>query len=219
MRSSHPSYLVSPLSRMPSQVLAFGGDRVLQLLRGIEERIREFEHPPIGPVGMHLVSSQPHDAGMHLVSCEPHDVGMNLVSSEPHDVGMHLVSSEPHDVGMHLVSSEPPDVGMHLVICEVHDTWITFLSLFEAKVSQACVNSPPMSHHWLPLTFRHFHAAFPYQLLLPAARFRSFFLSYSFLHCSVRLLLLHVSCLDQIRRACKRQRGTASPQRSRWESS
>uniref|UniRef100_A0A7N0REW4 RecF/RecN/SMC N-terminal domain-containing protein n=1 Tax=Kalanchoe fedtschenkoi TaxID=63787 RepID=A0A7N0REW4_KALFE len=37
-----------------NKVTAFGGDRVMQLLRAIERRHREFKEPPIGPIGVHL---------------------------------------------------------------------------------------------------------------------------------------------------------------------
>ncbi|KAL5718364.1 hypothetical protein ACHQM5_011431 [Ranunculus cassubicifolius] len=37
-----------------NQVTAFGGDKVLQLLRKIEENHRRFTMPPIGPIGSHV---------------------------------------------------------------------------------------------------------------------------------------------------------------------
>jgi len=39
----------------PFQVTAFGGERVLQLLRIIESCCHEFKSPPIGPIGARLV--------------------------------------------------------------------------------------------------------------------------------------------------------------------
>ncbi|KAI3905250.1 hypothetical protein MKX01_017496 [Papaver californicum] len=40
--------------RHTNKVTAFGGDRVIQLLRVIERRHREFKIPPIGPIGAHV---------------------------------------------------------------------------------------------------------------------------------------------------------------------
>lgn len=37
-----------------NQMTTFGGDRVLELLKFIEQREREFSTPPIGPIGSHL---------------------------------------------------------------------------------------------------------------------------------------------------------------------
>lgn len=38
------------------QVTAFGGDKVMNLLRTIERCYQRFKCPPIGPIGAHLVS-------------------------------------------------------------------------------------------------------------------------------------------------------------------
>ena len=38
-----------------TQVTAFGGDRVNNLLRAIERHRQRFTKPPIGPIGAHLV--------------------------------------------------------------------------------------------------------------------------------------------------------------------
>ena len=39
------------------QVTAFGGDKVINLLRAIERHQERFKKPPIGPIGAHLVSN------------------------------------------------------------------------------------------------------------------------------------------------------------------
>lgn len=41
------------------QVTAFGGDKVIQLLRVIERHHHQFKQPPIGPIGVHLVCHSP----------------------------------------------------------------------------------------------------------------------------------------------------------------
>lgn len=40
------------------QVTAFGGDRVINLLRAIERHHHKFKRPPIGPIGSHVVSGR-----------------------------------------------------------------------------------------------------------------------------------------------------------------
>ncbi|KAH9605748.1 hypothetical protein KSS87_010194 [Heliosperma pusillum] len=46
---------VSELQRhQTNKVTAYGGEKVIQLLRIIESRYRDFEKPPIGPIGVHL---------------------------------------------------------------------------------------------------------------------------------------------------------------------
>ncbi|KMS98888.1 hypothetical protein BVRB_3g067820 [Beta vulgaris subsp. vulgaris] len=50
---------VSELRRnQTNKVTAFGGDKVIHLLRIIESRHREFQHPPIGPIGAHVTLTQ-----------------------------------------------------------------------------------------------------------------------------------------------------------------
>ncbi|RZC57416.1 hypothetical protein C5167_004720 [Papaver somniferum] len=50
--------IISHISKLrlssTNKVTAFGGEKVLQLLRSIERRHREFTIPPIGPIGAHL---------------------------------------------------------------------------------------------------------------------------------------------------------------------
>ncbi|KAI3838663.1 hypothetical protein MKW92_042114 [Papaver armeniacum] len=50
--------IISHISKLQlsstNKVTAFGGEKVLQLLRSIERRHREFTIPPIGPIGAHL---------------------------------------------------------------------------------------------------------------------------------------------------------------------
>ncbi|XP_074291145.1 structural maintenance of chromosomes protein 6B-like isoform X2 [Silene latifolia] len=49
---------VSELQRhQTNKVTAYGGEKVIQLLRIIESRYRDFEKPPIGPIGVHLTLS------------------------------------------------------------------------------------------------------------------------------------------------------------------
>lgn len=40
---------------LSKQVTAFGGDRVINLLRQIERHHRKFREAPIGPIGAHVV--------------------------------------------------------------------------------------------------------------------------------------------------------------------
>lgn len=37
------------------QVTAFGGDKVINLLRALERHHKKFKKPPIGPIGAHVV--------------------------------------------------------------------------------------------------------------------------------------------------------------------
>ncbi|KAI3918712.1 hypothetical protein MKX01_042032 [Papaver californicum] len=48
------SHISELRQRHTNKVTAFGGDRVMQLLRVIERRHREFRIPPIGPIGAHV---------------------------------------------------------------------------------------------------------------------------------------------------------------------
>ena len=48
------------------QVTAFGGDRVIQLLRAIERHHQRFKRPPIGPIGSHLVSNGANANFLHV---------------------------------------------------------------------------------------------------------------------------------------------------------
>ncbi|GLJ46058.1 hypothetical protein SUGI_0970300 [Cryptomeria japonica] len=53
---------IETLRRQQSnKVTAFGGDRVLSLLRSIENRHRQFTKPPIGPIGAHVTLVKDQD--------------------------------------------------------------------------------------------------------------------------------------------------------------
>lgn len=48
------SYICELQQHQTNKVTAFGGDRVIQLLRAIERHHQRFKRPPIGPIGAHL---------------------------------------------------------------------------------------------------------------------------------------------------------------------
>lgn len=52
-RENH-SYICELQQHQTNKVTAFGGDRVIQLLRAIERHHQRFKRPPIGPIGAHL---------------------------------------------------------------------------------------------------------------------------------------------------------------------
>jgi hypothetical protein len=44
-----------PANLFWKQIMAFGGNKVINLLRVIERCYQRFKMPPIGPIGAHLV--------------------------------------------------------------------------------------------------------------------------------------------------------------------